>query len=560
MICFCLISCKLTQNSRKFLVQGISKIVIFAFMKTGPLMAVLMLISVILMSVPFLVPHTGVLALFGLVPLLMMERIALLSGMKRFWWWHYSAFVLWNAATTFWVCNATLAGGIAAVLLNALQMSLVFAVFHWSRRRLSGVLPYILLAALWIAWERYYFTSAQISWPWLVLGNSFADTISLIQWYEYTGTLGGSLWIWAVNLGIFGMFVALSDGSWFRFNAKARAAAVSALILTLFAPMAVSGYIWHTYKETDDPLNVTILQPNFDPYQKFTSMPQAQQNVILMDLLDQAAPDTASRTLVLAPETFTSDIRLGSVTESPTFRLFTGHLANYPNASLIFGASTREFIQSPNRPSMTTYAVGEDLWLQNRNSAISVDHTGQYDIFHKSKLVVGVEKTPYPVIFVPLDERLGHIMGRDIGQDRISTLDCGGIPVGTAICYESVYGEYCTGYINAGARLLTVITNDAWWGNTPGYRQHLHYASLRAIETRRDIARCGNTGISAIIDQRGRILSRTPWWQPAYLNGTVNLNSAKTFFVRHGDIPGRLSVFVAILLLAAAIFRRRENI
>ena len=146
-------------------------------------------------------------------------------------------------------------------------------------------------------------------------------------------------------------------------------------------------------------------------------------------------------------------------------------------------------------------------------------------------------------------------MGRCIGQKTISCLHYNEIPIGCAVCYESVYGEYCAGYIRKGARLMTVITNDAWWGDTPGYKQHFSYSCLRAIETRRDIARCGNTGISAIIDQRGEVLSRTPWWQPAVLTGTVNLNSQQTFFVRHGDIIGRICTFMFLLLMLALLVR-----
>ena len=146
-------------------------------------------------------------------------------------------------------------------------------------------------------------------------------------------------------------------------------------------------------------------------------------------------------------------------------------------------------------------------------------------------------------------------MGKDIGQKEISCLDMNGVPVGTAVCYESVYGEFCTGYVRKGARLLTVITNDAWWGNTPGYKQHLNYSRLRAIETRRWVARCGNTGISAIIDPRGRILDRTSWWEPAVLQGSVQLLQGESFFVRYGDMTGRISVFLFLLLGAAAFVR-----
>jgi hypothetical protein len=131
----------------------------------------------------------------------------------------------------------------------------------------------------------------------------------------------------------------------------------------------------------------------------------------------------------------------------------------------------------------------------------------------------------------------------------------GEIPLGSIICYESVYGDYCTEYVKAGARALCVITNDAWWGDTPGYRQHLSYSCLRAIETRRDIARCANTGISGFIDQRGEILSRSGWWVSDQLEGKVNLNSRETFYVRHGDIIGRVSAFAALLLLLALIVR-----
>ena len=146
-------------------------------------------------------------------------------------------------------------------------------------------------------------------------------------------------------------------------------------------------------------------------------------------------------------------------------------------------------------------------------------------------------------------------MGRCIPQKEISCLHYGDIPIGCAVCYESVYGEYCTGYVRKGARLLTVITNDAWWGDTPGYKQHFSYSCLRAIETRRDIARCGNTGISAIIDQRGDVLQKGPWWERAVLSGEVNLNSRETFFVRNGDLVGQAAYVCFLLLLLALILK-----
>lgn len=531
----------------------------------------LILLFAVMMSVPYLIPHTGILALFGLIPLLSMERIASMLQKKRIWLYHYSAFVIWNAITTFWVCNATVGGGLFAVFANSLQMSLVFGLFRWSKKRFKGALPYIFLTVTWIAWERFYF-DAEISWPWLVLGNSFARTTWAIQWYEITGTLGGSLWVWACNLGLFGLMTSLSDGSWWSFNYKAKTAAVTGYAALIIAPLIISGQIGKEYRDSMDApetLETVIIQPNIDPYNKFQAMTQDQQNAIFIgqaakELAQRKNDTTASALLLLAPETFTGDIITGQYDRSLTWRRFTSFLKDYPNVNLLFGASSYDYIHSPLKPSHTARKVGNDLWVESHNSALMTDGTGRTEIFHKSKLVVAVEHTPYPAIFCKIDDMLGGVMGRCIGQDEISLLnirdkDGQNIPIGCAVCYESVYGEYYTDYIRKGARAMTIITNDAWWGDTPGYRQHLSYARLRAIETRRAIARCANTGISAIISPAGEIVSETEWWTPAVLEGRIPLRDDITFFTAHGDITGRICTFLFIMLLLALIVRFRAS-
>jgi len=550
----------------------------------------------VLMSVPFLVPHCGFFALFGFVPLLCMDRVATLTGTRRVWIYHYSAFVLWNAFTTFWVCNATVGGGIFASLANSFQMSLIFGLFRLSKKKFSGLLPYLFLAVSWIAWERAYF-DAEISWPWLVLGNAFARSVASVQWYEYTGTLGGSLWIWICNLSVFGLMTALSDGRWAGLNAKAKIAAISGTVLVFVAPFIVSRVIFETYQEREDPMEVVIFQPNIDPYNKFRAKSQEQQNAILLGQMAEVLQGRSGGEaddgplLLLAPETFTGDVVVGDWNSSLTWRRLTSFLKDWPGVNMIFGASSCSFSESAERPSYTARQLRDGRWMESHNSALMIDGTGRTEIFHKSKLVVAVEKTPYPAVFCKIDDMLGGVMGRCIGQDSVSVLHCvapaagmssvvpsslsvirrpssvilrpqsgredlpqgNTVAVGCAVCYESIYGEYYTGYIKAGAEAMTVITNDSWWGNTPGYRQHLSYSSLRAIETRRSIARCANTGISAFIDQRGVIHDPTPWWQPAVLQGSINKNDKITFFVSHGDIAGRICTFVFILLSAALL-------
>ncbi len=517
--------------------------------------------SSVLMSLPWLVPHTGLLMLVALVPLLLADYIASGAGVKRFWIWHYSTFVLWNAFTTFWVCNATVGGGIFAVLANALQMSLVFGLFRLSKKRLPGILPYILLASAWIAWERWYFTDAEISWPWLVFGNAFATNIKDVQWYSITGTLGGSLWVWCANLGVFGLIVALAGGKWHRFTRVARVSFISALALVLVAPLVCSAIMFNSYEEhSEGSVEVLIGQPNLDPYKKFTSVPQDKQNELLLGLYEKQLKESPAD-LLLAPETFTSDVILNDIASSRSVRRYTEFLQDYPHTDFLFGASTNELFFTHAPPGLLCYPYGE-AWRVPHNSALMLSADGRTELFHKSKLVVGTELTPYPKVFVPLDKWLSKLLGvtalmaRDTGQDEISLLHLSdGTPLGCAVCYESVYGEYCTDYVKKGARFMTVITNDSWWGNTPGYRQHLSYSCLRALELRRDLARCGNSGISCFINQKGEILQQGPWWEESTLRGKVKLNSEESFFVRHGDIAGRVSVLVFLLMLALLVVR-----
>ena len=531
--------------------------------KTRIALWLLSALSALLLSLPWLVPHTGALALVAFIPLLVADAVAEQCKVRASWIYPFFTFLAWNAATTFWVWNATPGGAVFAIVANAVQMLLVWLLFRLARKKLGGALPYIFLAVMWIAWERRYF-DVDFSWPWLTLGGAFAQSTRSVQWYEYTGMLGGSLWVWVANLGIFGLLEAVSDGYWPRWKPLARVGAILGITLVVIGPVVASKLIFNAYEERSEAtVDVLVGQPNFDPYEKFQSMTQAEQTAVLLDLFGEALADRpAGPLLLLAPETFTSDITLNDPDHSPTLQSFRRFMAAHPGTEMLFGASTYEIFTTHAAPTILARPYGEG-WLVGHNTALTATATGPVEIYHKSKLVVGTELTPYPKIFVPLDKWLSKLMGvsglmgRCVGQDGVSLLHFGQerVPLGCAVCYESVYGEYCTEYVKQGAQAMTIITNDAWWGNTPGYRQHLSYARLRAIELRRDIARCGNTGISAFNNQRGEILSQSQWWNRQTLSGQINLNSEQTAFVRHGDIIGRVCT-LAFLLLAAVLLLR----
>lgn len=514
--------------------------------------------SALLLSLPFLVPGLGPLALTGFVPLLCLDRMASDLGLRKVWLWHYGTFLLWNALTVWWICNATIGGGIFAVTANALQMSLIWGLFRAGKKIFKGVLPYLFLMVTWIAWERWYFNT-QISFPWLVLGNAFANNTELVQWYDLTGVSGGSLWVWACNLTIFGLATAIAGGRAAAWTSWAKVFCAAGVFL-LFAALPIASFVRYKTFDTDSGrhLGVVIAQPNIDPYQKFVALSQPQQNGIIAPLIESGLTelekaDSSGPKLVLTPETFTRYIDTSHPEEDKTVMFLNQIASGHAQTSILLGAATKTYYAAKKAPNILASPAGYGRWSNSHNSALMLDGTDKTQVFHKSKLVVGTELTPYPGLFVPIDNMLGGLMGRDTGQEEISLLKVrdrqSDIPIGCAICYESIYGEYCTGYARKGAEAMTIITNDAWWGNTAGYRQHFSYARLRAIELRRDIARCGNTGLSGIINSRGDIVEKGPWWERTVLTGSINLRSELTFFVRVGDIIGRVCTLVFLLLL-----------
>ena len=179
--------------------------------------------------------------------------------------------------------------------------------------------------------------------------------------------------------------------------------------------------------------------------------------------------------------------------------------------------------------------------------------------------MVGIENLPYKSILEPL---LGNVMlnlggtisTKTIQEERSVFIANDGTKVAPIICYESVYGEFVTGYVKKGAQFLAIITNDAWWNKTQGHKQHLTFATIRAIETRRDIARSANTGISAFINQKGDIGSKTKYGEKKALLGKVFLNSKMTFYVLHGDYIAYIAILFLTLISLYILIKKRKPI
>lgn len=475
---------------------------------------------------------------------------------RRYWLWVALAFTLWNVSTTWWVGIATPVATLG-IPIGSLFFTLVpFLIFHWFRFRAPQPIAWTLFVTLWIAFEALFMNN-EISFPWLTLGYGFADTPQLVQWYELTGSFGGSLWVLVANVLFYRLWQAWPERRW---------KAVWLPLLWVVVPMGASLVRYATYSEKSAPVTVALVQPNIDPYnEKFGGMTTTQQRDILLELAAQS-PDSVE--YILTPETaFDGDFWLNNLSRNSEIDTLRRFMQRYPRATMIAGATT--FLRYDDGLAHHRWTRTDPLWnisYDVYNSALGITAADSaVQVYHKSKLVVGAELFPYPKVFGMLkflNIDLGGISGSLGMQPRRSTfVNPEGDRTGVAICYESVYGEFFTEYVRRGAQTMCIITNDGWWGDTPGYRQHFGYARLRAVETRRAIARCANTGISGFIDQRGEVIDSVGWDRRALLVGTINANETLTPYVRSGDYIVRLSLLVAglsVLYYIAWRFRKRS--
>lgn len=471
------------------------------------------------------------------IPLLMVEsEIAATGGPRagrQVFRYAYHAFIVWNILTTYWVGNAAFVAGLFAISVNALLMTIPFMLFHWGKKFMPR-LSYLLLVAYWITFE-YLHLRWELSWPWLTLGNAFAEFPSWVQWYEYTGVLGGSLWILATNILL-----------WKRKFAQAGA--------VLAIPLIASLAMYHTCEEQGgEPVEAVVVQPNYEAHYEKFDVPQSEQLERFLSLADSmVTPETR---YVFFPETSFGPVRDTEIGIENTTGALEDWVNHYPDLALVTGLTMYHVFRTgeTHSPNVREYGrEGQVMYYESFNGATQFARgTAEYPIYKKSRLVPGAESFPYNrfLFFLkPIVDKLGgSTAGLATQKQRISFEGPQGLRVAPIICYESVFGEYHAGYIRAGAQFGAIITNDGWWDNTPGHRQHLRYASLRAIETRRDIARSANTGISAFINQRGDILQPTRYGEAAVIRGTLRPNDRITFYVRWGDLAGRIAMFLTVI-------------
>jgi apolipoprotein N-acyltransferase len=520
--------------------------------------------SALLLSVAWYL-HLSIIIFFALVPLLILEdKISTDQTTRKrklkLWLYAYITFLIWNVLVTWWVVYASLSGAAMAFLANSLLMSFVFLIYSSLKNQINKPWAAWLLIPLWLAWEHGH-TLWDISWTWLSICNVFAFNHNWIQWFEFTGASGGSAWMLFVNILIFKI---LKKNSTLKIVSRQVSAIAAAIIIPILISYGML-FLKKPLSNPDDRRHILVVQPNIDPYNtKFSVEFQSQFFKFLKLVEGKIKPNTD---FLVLPETFiTENIDEQFIADSPEINWFRDSLLKkFPHLKIVTGGNTYMVYPSKEAASATArFDAQANVYFDAYNSGFMIDNH-RVQIYHKSKLVPGVERMPFPALFKPLESfaiDLGGTMG-SLGMDDTRSVfsdSAGKTFIAPVICYESVYGDYCTEYIRKKANIIFIITNDGWWQDTPGYVQHVNYARLRAIENRRQIARSANTGTSCFIDEFGNISDATPWWQEAVIEKDLYVNNQMTFFSRYGDLLSYASICISIMSIlsvwALRLFKR----
>ncbi len=509
----------------------------------------LSVLSGILLVLSF--PSTGSLffiGFFSLVPLLLVEHSILVNKYRsgKVFIHAYLSFFIYNVGTTWWIYNASPGGAYLAFLLNSFLMASSFYIYHLFKKKLNIKFSLVYLIIAWLGFE-YLHYHWELSWPWLTLGNIYSIAPQIIQWYEYTGVLGGSLWLLMVNFLIFKSLVELKNNK-SKLNSLVYQKLVP-IILLILIPVLFSLYKYYTYEEKKDPVEVALIQPNIDPYnEKFVTNSEDQ----VEKMIKKSESIITSKTkFVLFPETaISSSVQENYIDNNPSIELIRNFLTKKPSIHVLTGAATFSVF----RKKFTNAArqiPNSNEFIEFYNSSLAIDQSN-IDIVHKSKLVLGVEKVPF-ISWLPFLEELSINNGGTsgtLGQEKVpKIISSAHGKYAPVVCYESIYGEFVGQQVRSGAELIFIITNDGWWKDTPGYKQHNSFASIRAIENRRSVARCANTGTSSFVNQRGDMIKKSSWWIEDGLIESLNKNSYLTIYSQYGDLVYSLISYVLLVLI-----------
>ncbi len=506
----------------------------------------------------------GLFAFVALVPLL----FALEDGTRlrqAFWICWIAMFVL-GIVANFWVGGwkasgqvdpFLMVGGVLLAVVHPFFLVVPWLLYDVVRRRVGRNAALYSLPIFQAGFE-YAHSFGDLAYPWLNLYNTQTYNLPYVQFIEFSGPYLLSILIVLVNVEVFQILTRLVKGQNGRHEIKGH---LVTLIILVAAPLLYGIPAMHEHEASRASLRVTIVQPNIDPWAKWYNDARRTLDTNFDATRNALAVCHDSTDLVLWPETA---ITFYITSPAESYELgelynFLGHI-DHP---LLTGFPDRKtYVAGEDTiPPHAHYAGVDGVYSKSWNAAMLIheDSNGRMhrEVYHKQKLVPLGEHIPFNEYFPFLDKWFEWNVGigswnfgrgyEPLALPLPSERDT--LRITPTICYESIYPSFVRHFVERGANMLAIITNDGWWGKRPGPYQHEQFATLRAIEDRRWIVRCANTGISAFFDDRGQTIKSLPIFVSGSITERVPLIERKTLYVRLGDYIAIPAMFYGILAL-----------
>ncbi len=481
--------------------------------------------SGILVGVAYLPIHTGMLIYIGLVPLL---YIWLNRNVKRSAAMSYLSAITGHTIAFYWMgLNQGTTGTIAFISLAGAVFYLgifwVLAGIAVSFLQKQFKMGLMMFPFVWITME-YARSFGSMGFPWGDLALTQVYILPMIQTADITGSAGIAFLICLLN-GL--VYLALT-------TAKTKQYIVGAVLLWVMV-FAIGYWRLHAVekKSTTADYSVAVLQPNVDPVQKWDRSFRAEL-IALMDSLTVAAmalqPD-----FVLWPES-----ALPVYLRTSPVRKQIQALVEKNNIPLLSG---------------TVDVARDEGGKLYYNGSILLTADGAHKMYHKIHLVPFAEYIPFSYKYPKL-KKLNFGWGNFEHGREYTIFNVHEKRLGNMICYESSFPRIARKFVDAGADFLSIQTNDAWCGDSPGAYQHFAIAQLRAVENRVPLVRSANTGISGIIAPSGRAEQKLAFYDQGIIFGSLTF-IAQDWYTASGDVFALMCIFIGLGLVIWEWVRKR---
>jgi apolipoprotein N-acyltransferase len=508
-------------------------------LKVSPLNLALTVLSGLLIFLSFPKYGSGILAWTALIPLLFALKDT--QPWKGFKIGFLTGFVA-HVGILYWIANVVVQYGhlpiyvgISAMLLLSAYLSLYTACFAMGIIFLQGKrIPLVLSAPLlWTVLE-YVRSHLLTGFPWENLAHSQYLSSNIIQISDITGIYGITFAVVLINVVLFDL-LSLKYRRRYLIAESVTACFIIALILAYGHFRAEE--IGEVLKKAHS-LDVTLVQGNIDQNLKWNSHYQLQTIDIYRSLSLHSAPSKGG--LIVWPETAAPFY----FQQRDALQAAVVDVAATSSSALLFGSPSYEEEGGHISYMNTAYILRPDGTLSGRYDKVHLVPYGEYVPLRR---------------FFPFIGKLAAGVGDFTPGKGYYPLTLDGHRLGILICYEGILPEAARDYKRRKVELLVNITNDAWFGRTSAPYQHLSMTVFRAIENRLYLVRAANTGISAIVDPTGKILSHTGIFERTTLKGDVKMIDEKTFYAAYGDLFVYLCATALVVLFILSMQRRKEH-